>query len=118
VDEQRLQMIAVALAMIAIAALGIVRGAGPLVALCLVWGIGTGSNWVLSHAALQRYSSDEVIGRLAAFDELLVTLAMVISAFAGAAAATWIGLESAPLVGVGLGLLGLLATVALLRRRR
>jgi Transmembrane secretion effector len=116
VDEQRLQMIAVALAMIAIAALGVVRGAGPLVALCLVWGIGTGSNWVLSHAALQRYSSDEVIGRLAAFDELLVTLAMVISAFVGAAVITWIGMAAAPLAGVGLGLLGLLAAAALLRR--
>ena len=116
VDEQRLQMVAVALAMSAIAALGVVRGAGPLVALCLVWGIGTGSNWVLSHAALQRHSTDEVIGRLAAFDELLVTLAMVISAFVGAAVITWIGMAAAPLAGVGLGMLGLLAAAALLRR--
>ena len=116
VDEQRLQAVAVALAMVAIGSLAFVRGAGPLVALCLVWGIGTGSNWVLSHAALQRHSSDEVIGRLAAFDELLVTLAMVVSAFVGAAVTTWIGIAAAPLVGVGLGLLGLLAASTLLRR--
>lgn len=115
VGEQRLQAVAIGLAMIAIAALGFVRGAGPLVALCLVWGIGTGSNWVLAHVALQLHSSDEVIGRLAAFDELLVTLAMVMSAFIGAAVITWIGIAAAPLVGVGLGLLGLLAAAALVR---
>ncbi len=115
VDEQRLQAVAIGLAMISICALGFVRGAGPLVAVCLVWGIGTGSNWVLAHAALQRHSSDEVIGRLAAFDELLVTLAMVISAFVGAAVITWVGIGAAPLVGVGLGLLGVLAAAALVR---
>ena len=115
-DEQRLQAVAVALTLSAIAALGIVRGAVPLVALCLVWGIGTGSNWVLAHAALQRHSSDEVIGRLAAFDELLVTLAMVVSAFVGAAVITWAGIAAATLVGVGLGLLGVLAASALVRR--
>jgi len=116
VDEQRLQAIAIGLALVAIGSLSFLRGAGPLVALCLVWGIGTGSNWVLAHASLQRYSSDEVIGRLAAFDELLVTLAMVVSAFVGAAVITWVGLAAAPLAGVGLAGVGLLVTAALLRR--
>ncbi len=107
---------AIALAMIgAIGSLGSVRGPGPLIALCLVWGVGTGSNWVLSHAALQHHSSDEVIGRLAAFDELLVTLAMVVSAFVGAAVITWVGLAAAPLAGVGLGVIGLVVVSALLR---
>lgn len=116
VAEQHLQAAAVALAMLAIGSLGFLRGAVPLMAVCLVWGVGTGSNWVLSHAALQHHSSDEVIGRLAAFDELLVTLAMVLSAFVGAAVITWVGLAAAPLTGVGLGVIGLFAVSALLRR--
>lgn len=115
VAEHHLQATAIALAMIAIGSLGFVRGPGPLIALCLVWGVGTGSNWVLSHAALQHHSSDEVIGRLAAFDELLVTLAMVVSAFVGAAVITWVELAAAPLAGVGLGVIGLVVVSALLR---
>lgn len=116
VAESRLQAVAIALALVAIGSLGFVRGAVPLLVLCLVWGVGTGSNWVLAHASLQQHANDEVIGRLAAFDELLVTLAMVASAFLGAAVITWVGLAAAPLAGVGFAVLGLLATSALLSR--
>ena len=56
----------------------------PLAAVCLGWGAGIGGNWVLNHAALQRLSPDAIIGRLAAFDELLVTAAMALAAFASA----------------------------------
>jgi hypothetical protein len=76
-----------------------------------------GANWVLTHASLQRLSDDAIIGHLAAFDELLVTLAMAASAFAGAAVITWLDLACAPLLGVGLGLAGLIAADALVRLR-
>jgi MFS family permease len=110
--EPRLQAAAVATGLVAIAALAITRTALPLLVLCLVWGMGVGANWVLAHTALQRHSDDAVIGRLAAFDELLVAVAMVVSAFAGAAAATWIGLSAAPLVGVALAAAGLVVAAA------
>ena len=61
-------------------------------------------------------ASDAVIGRLAAFDELLVTLAMVVSAFVGAAAVTRFGIVAGPLVGVVLSIGGL--TVARMLEKR
>ena len=96
----------------AIAALAVARTPVALVAVAFVWGAGSGTNWVLCHAAMQRESPDEVIGRLAAFDELMVTLAMVLSAFAGAAAVAIAGTGAAALTGVGLGVVGLTAVAA------
>jgi hypothetical protein len=75
--------------------------------------VGTGSNWVLSHTALQRESPDEVIGRLSAFDELLVTVAMVLGAFAGATAVMLSGIGAAAIVGAVLGALGIAAAAAI-----
>jgi predicted MFS family arabinose efflux permease len=118
VSERHLQAAAVLLAVAAIASLSVARSAPALSLVCLAWGTGVGSNWVLSHVALQREAGDALIGRLAAFDELLVTLAMVVSAFAGAAAITWIGLASAPLLGAVLGTLGVAAVVVGTRRKR
>jgi hypothetical protein len=63
--------------LVAVASLAIVRSPAGLAALALLWGMGGGSNWVLQHSALQRHAGDHVIGRLAAFDELLVTLPLV-----------------------------------------
>jgi hypothetical protein len=71
---------------------------------------------VLAHASLQRHASDAVIGRLAAFDELLVTISMVVSAFAGAAAVTTFGLGAAPVTGVALSLAGVAAARILVVR--
>lgn len=113
VGEPVLQRVAVALAIVAIATLAVARAPWALAVACLAWGTGTGANWVLSHVALQRRAGDAVIGRLAAFDELLVTLAMVASAFAGAAAVAAAGVGAAPLVGAGLGLAGALVAAAL-----
>jgi hypothetical protein len=96
----------------ALVGLAFARTPLALTAVAFVWGLGTGTNWVLCHAAMQRESPDDVIGRLAAFDELLVTLAMVTSAFAGAAAVSLFGLSAASLTGVTLGTLGLLAAAA------
>jgi hypothetical protein len=114
--ERDLQAAAIGLCLAGIAALATSRAPLPLAIVCLTWGCGTGANWVLAHAALQRHASDAVIGRLSAFDELLVTLAMVVSAFAGAAAVTAFGLGAAPLTGVVLSLGGVAVSRALVVR--
>jgi hypothetical protein len=124
----------------AVGSLAWVRGPVGLSAAALIWGIGTGTNWVMSHAAIQRHAPDVVIGRLAAFDELLVTGAMVASALVGAvvadatgtgvaaltgtgvAALTGTGVAAltgagvAALTGAGLGAFGLAATAVIVRR--
>jgi MFS family permease len=105
----RLRQTAVGLMFAAVAALAIAREPWSLAIVALVWGLGTGTNWVMAHTALQTHASDLEIGRLAAFDELLVTLAMVISAFVGALVAEQISIAAAPLAGVALGILGVLA---------
>ncbi len=114
--EHSLQIGAVWIALVAISALTVARSPIALSVVCLTWGIGTGANWVLAHSALQRHASDAVIGRLSAFDELLVTLAMVVSAFAGAAAVTTFGIVAGPLVGVMLSVGGLVVARALEQR--
>jgi Transmembrane secretion effector len=114
-SDRLLQAAAVALTIASISALALARSPLALALVCLGWGAGMGANWVLTHASLQRLSDDAVIGRLAAFDELLVTVATVLSAFAAAAVITWIDLAYAPLLGVGLGGLGLLAAAVIVR---
>lgn len=52
--------------------------------------IGGGANWTMSAYALQRFTPDEVRGRIFAFDYALITLTMSASfAIAGAAAGTF-----------------------------
>lgn len=116
VREATLQNAARVTMFAAVAALALARDPLGLCACALVWGIGTGTNWVMSHAAIQRHANDAVIGRLAAFDELLVTGAMVASALAGAVIADASGPSAAALTGVGLGIAAL--TVAALIARR
>jgi predicted MFS family arabinose efflux permease len=111
--ERALQAGAVALAIVAIPALALAHGSLALALVCLAWGTGTGANWVLAHTALQREASNAVIGRLAAFDELLVVVAMVASAFLGAAVIDALGLAAAPPLGAALGLAGVAAAFAI-----
>jgi MFS family permease len=52
--------------------------------------IGGGSNWAMSTYALQRFTPDDVRGRIFSFDYALITLAMSVSfTIAGAAAEVW-----------------------------
>lgn len=118
VRDSTLQAVVITLALVSITALGSARSPLALALICFAWGCGTGANWVLAHAALQRHSSDAVIGRLAAFDELLVTLSMVASAFVGAAVTDAFGLAAGPLAGVVLAILGLAVARALVARPR
>jgi predicted MFS family arabinose efflux permease len=115
--ENELQWISRIVMLAAVLALAVARTPDALVAVTLVWGMGTGANWVLSHTALQRHSPDAVIGRLSAFDELLVTVAMVLGAFAGAAAVTAAGIEAAAILGAVLGGLGIATALAVTRAR-
>lgn len=55
-----------------------------LLASSAIWGLGTGTNWVLSSAALQVSAPDPVLGRLSALDTLLMTLAQAGAALFGA----------------------------------
>jgi MFS family permease len=107
--ERTLAALAVGLAVVAIGCLAFVRDPVGLAIVALVWGIGSGTNWVLAHAALQRHAGDAVIGRLSAFDELLVAGAMVASAFVGAWLAVAYGSGAAAIAGAILGVVALLA---------
>ena len=119
VSERRLQAYAVTAALVAITCLAVTRSPIAVALAALVWGIGTGSNWVLAHTSLQQHAGEDVIGRLAAFDELLVTTAMVISALAGAVIFDARGLAAVPLLGSALGLAGVAAVaLAVLVARR
>ncbi len=111
-----LQHAARALMLGAVAWLAIARDPVSLTAVALIWGIGTGTNWVMAHTELQRHSTDLVIGRLAAFDELLVTVGMTLGAFVGAAAVVASGAGAAALSGVALGLIGLAIAAAVTAR--
>ena len=116
IRESTLIAVVNTLALVSIAVLGASRSPWTIALVCFAWGCGTGANWVLVHASLQRHSSDAVIGRLAAFDELLVTLSMVISAFIGAAMIDAFGLSAGTLTGVVLAIAGLAVTRALVAR--
>jgi MFS family permease len=77
----------------------------------LAWGAGTGSNWVLSCAQIQRLSPDRFVGRLSAIDGLLWTAGMCATALAGSllvertgshASTAWLGLAVGAAAWVGL----------------
>jgi hypothetical protein len=86
-----------------------------LLVITLLWGMGTGTNWVLSSANLQRLAPDEMIGRLASIDELWTTACLVI----GAILAAWLletGLTMPEVATIGTGL-GMVVFVWLDQRR-
>ncbi len=90
-----------------IAVLGLARSAVSLLLATLLWGLGSGANWVLSTSEMQRLGPIGYTGRLAAIDWLLFTLAMCLSAYVGAVltayfayvgSALWLGLGAGVLV--------------------
>jgi predicted MFS family arabinose efflux permease len=75
-----------------IAAMALLSGPWwALLAAALVWGVGTGSNWMISSAELQRRAPDAAIGRLSGLDMLMAELAFALSALAGGATIEAIG---------------------------
>jgi hypothetical protein len=116
VREAALQHAAWAIMLSALVGLAFARDPLTLASVTLAWGVGTGTNWVLCHVAIQRHAADRVIGRLAAFDELLASVAMAAGAVAAAIVAEQVGLRAAALTGVGLGLIGLAVAAVLVVR--
>lgn len=115
VSEAHLRMAAYGATLTAIAALSVVREPIWLLTASFIWGLGSGTNWVLVHAALQRHATDAIIGRLAAVDELMVSFGMVASAWVGAYAIGAGGIRAAAVVGVLLGLVGWMGSVLWVR---
>ena len=100
----------------ALTGLAFARDPLTLALVALAWGIGTGTNWVMCHVAIQRHAPDRVIGRLGAFDELLTSVAMATGAVVAALVAERSGLVESSLTGVGLGLAGLTIVAILVAR--
>jgi predicted MFS family arabinose efflux permease len=94
---------AIALTLAAIAAFSIAPAGFALIAIALAWGMGSGANWVLSSADVQRLAPDAYIGRLAAVDDLGATLGMVAGGFVGGAIAEASG-STAPAAWGGIAL--------------
>lgn len=78
-----------------IAALACTAQWGAMLAAAAIWGMGTGANWMLSSAELQRRSPDVLIGRLSGLDMLMAELAFGLSALAGGLAIEATGHPSA-----------------------
>ncbi len=77
-----------------------------LVAVTLLWGIGTGTNWVLTAANLQRFAPDDMIGRLSSLDELVTTGCLVLGTFiAGLLLESGVSMPAVAITGVLLSLI-------------
>jgi predicted MFS family arabinose efflux permease len=94
---------------VAVFALG--SGWAILLVATLTWGAGTGSNWVLSSAQIQRLSPDRFVGRLSAIDGLLYTTGMCAAALVGSllvqrtawnASSAWLGVAAGAATFLGL----------------
>lgn len=77
-----------------------------LILMTLFWGIGTGTNWVLTAANLQRQAPDSMIGRLSSIDELFTTGSLVLGTFI-AAFLLEMGLSMPQVAAIGIALGGL-----------
>ncbi|WP_437974393.1 MFS transporter [Sorangium sp. So ce295] len=102
----------------AIAVFAVTRHPAALLAVVLVWGLGSGANWVLSSTEIQRLSPDRFVGRLSAADNLALTVGLCGTLLGGAflveragapAASAWLGL--------GAGVVTWLGAQWMLRRR-
>jgi hypothetical protein len=102
----------------AIAAFSVTRHAAALMAVALVWGLGSGANWVLSSAEIQRLSPDRFVGRLSAIDNLALTVGLCATSLGGAVLVERVGVPGAAAwLGLGAGVLAWLAAQWMLRRR-
>lgn len=72
------------LALVGMAWLLLSHGALGALGASLVWGMGSGANWMFSTVSLQRLAPDHLAGRLAALDGVALTLAQCASALLAA----------------------------------
>lgn len=76
-----------------------------LLVMTLFWGMGTGTNWVVASANLQRLAPDSMIGRLSSIDELWVTACLVLGAVIAALfLEAGLTMTQVALAGTGLGM--------------
>jgi MFS family permease len=100
-----------------VAAVGLFGGGAWSLIPALVWGLGTGTNWMISSAELQRHADDSAIGRLSGLDMLSVELCFAASALLGGAAVEASGRAgAAAAVGATLGAAGWLVVWVVARR--
>jgi MFS family permease len=84
----------------------------------LFWGVGSGSNWMLSTNEIQRRAPDAVSGRLVALDSMCLLAGQCLSVLLGALAeGAAPGQDASALVGVALGSAGLVSLWAWGERR-
>ena len=57
----------------------------------VLWGLGTGANWVLSQTELQRRAPADLVGKASALDALALTLGMSSAALVGGLVVEWTG---------------------------
>jgi hypothetical protein len=74
-----------------------------LLVVTLTWGLGTGTNWVVTASNLQRLAPNEMIGRLSSLDELVTTAGIALSAIL-AALLLEMGLTMPQVAAIGIGL--------------
>ncbi|KYG10324.1 MFS transporter permease [Sorangium cellulosum] len=102
----------------AIAAFSVTGSAAALIAVALVWGLGSGANWVLSSAEIQRLSPDRFVGRLSAIDNLVLTVGLCATSLGGAVLVERVGVPGvAAWLGLGAGVLAWIGSQWMLRRR-
>ncbi|KYF88685.1 MFS transporter permease [Sorangium cellulosum] len=102
----------------AIAAFSVTGHAAALIAVALVWGLGSGANWVLSSAEIQRLSPDRFVGRLSAIDNLVLTVGLCATSLGGAVLVERVGVPGvAAWLGLGAGVLAWIGSQWMLRRR-
>ncbi|WP_437722396.1 MFS transporter [Sorangium sp. So ce861] len=102
----------------AIAVFSVTGHAAALIAVALVWGLGSGANWVLSSAEIQRLSPDRFVGRLSAIDNLMLTAGLCATSLGGAVLVERVGVPGvAAWLGLGAGVLAWIGSRWMLRRR-
>jgi MFS family permease len=107
---------------VGILALGLFDGGWWCLLPVWMWGMGSGSNWMIASAELQRHTDDGAIGRLSGLDLLAVETSFALSALMGGLAIEATGrIGSAAAVGLTLGAcgwLGLVVGLAVVARRQ
>lgn len=102
-----------------IAAFAVLRHPAALLGTALVWGLGSGANWVLSSSDIQRLSPDHVVGRLSAIDNLALTVGVCATALGGAVVVERLGQDAVSAwLGLGTGVLAWAAARWVVRARR
>lgn len=101
-----------------IAAFSLTRHPAALLGVALVWGLGSGANWVLSSAEIQRLSPDRFVGRLSAIDNLILTVGLCATSIGGAVLVERVGVPGvAGWLGLGAGVVAWAGVRWVLRRR-